>query len=202
MSLLPLFPLDLVLLPESPLPLHIFEPRYKEMVGECLRRKEPFGVIRIATDGIVRVGCTAEIVDVLRTYPDGRMDILALGRRRFAVQDVDRELEFLRGEVEYLEEETESTIEQSTISSVFFLHRTLMDLLGRGEEPIEEDGPMLSYRLTSALPVDLDFKQQLLEMRAETTRLESLIVFYRKAIPKLKSHQFSQKKSNTNGWIH
>src|SRR5882672_10252089 len=98
----PLFPLDLVLLPDTPLPLHIFEPRYKEMVGECLRAREPFGVIRAAGNGIVRVGCTAEIVDVLRAYPDGRMDILTMGRRRFAVTDVDSERDFLRGDIEYL----------------------------------------------------------------------------------------------------
>src|SRR2546423_15539038 len=93
-DLLPLFPWDLVLFPETPLPLHIFEPRYREMIGECLREKREFGVIRaLAQEGddesarlqhrLAACGCTAEIIDVLRTYPDGRMDILVVGRRRF-----------------------------------------------------------------------------------------------------------------------
>src|SRR5271155_2912576 len=97
--LLPLFPLDLVLLPGTPLPLHIFEPRYKELIRTCLGERTKFGVIRAAEGGIVRVGCSAEIVDVVRTYPDGRMDILTMGRQRFAVHDVDQDSEYLRADV-------------------------------------------------------------------------------------------------------
>ena len=71
MSLLPLFPLEVVLLPGTPLPLHIFEPRYKEMIGECLATSAPFGVIRALENGIAEVGCTAEIITVTKEYPDG-----------------------------------------------------------------------------------------------------------------------------------
>jgi Lon protease-like protein len=71
-ALLPLFPLDVVLLPGIPLPLHIFEPRYKEMIGECRANNAPFGVVRALEDGVAEVGCTAEIVSVTKEYPDGR----------------------------------------------------------------------------------------------------------------------------------
>jgi len=200
--LLPLFPLELVLLPETPLPLHIFEPRYKEMIGECLRERELFGVIRAAEQGIVRVGCTAEIVDVIRTYPDGRMDILAMGRSRFAVVEIDNERSFLRCEVDYLDDETDPGPGTALTTEVIALHRQLLTMLGREDETFEEDGPMLSYKLASVLPVDLDFKQGMLEMRQETERMESLRAFYRKAIPKLQAHKTGQKKSQTNGWVH
>ena len=73
--LLPLFPLDLVLLPGVPLPLHIFEPRYKEMIKECLEKKSQFGIVRAKEEAFVNTGCTAEIINVLKTYPDGRMNI-------------------------------------------------------------------------------------------------------------------------------
>src|SRR5439155_16695042 len=82
---LPLFPLHVVLLPEAELPLHIFEDRYKEMIAEVLRDKIEFGVVLANERGIVNTGCTAVIERVLREYPDGRLDILALGRRRFEI---------------------------------------------------------------------------------------------------------------------
>lgn len=80
-ELLPLFPLPLVLFPETPLPLHIFEPRYKEMIGECLSLKRPFGVLRATDDGFVRAGCSAQILEVTKKYEDGRLDIVALGQK-------------------------------------------------------------------------------------------------------------------------
>src|SRR5580698_5248754 len=81
-ALLPLFPLEVVLLPGTPLPLHIFEPRYKEMIAECLSEKAPFGVVLALENGIAEVGCTAEIVTVAKQYPDGRIDLVAEGRKR------------------------------------------------------------------------------------------------------------------------
>src|SRR5579863_1116675 len=102
MSLLPLFPLDLVLLPGASLPLHIFEPRYREMTAECLDQQKPFGVVRAKEDGISDIGCTAEILKVAKQYPDGRSDILTQGSRRFEVVQVNQERSFLQAEVLYL----------------------------------------------------------------------------------------------------
>ena len=93
--LLPLFPLDLVLLPGAPLPLHVFEPRYKEMIAECLDEKKPFGVVRSSSEGVAEIGCTAEIVEVTKRYDDGRMDILTRGVERFEVLQVHEERTFL-----------------------------------------------------------------------------------------------------------
>ena len=95
-SLLPIFPLELVLLPGVPLPLHIFEPRYKEMIAECLELKKPFGIVRASDEGVAEIGCTAEIVSVTKKYDDGRMDILTRGVERFEVIQVNEEREFLR----------------------------------------------------------------------------------------------------------
>jgi Lon protease-like protein len=97
-----LFPLDLVLLPGVPVPLHIFEPRYKEMVKECLEQKRPFGIIRAREkeDSFANVGCTAEIMNVLKTYPDGRMNILAEGQKRFEVLHINEERTFLQAILE------------------------------------------------------------------------------------------------------
>src|SRR5437660_7394803 len=90
-SLIPLFPLEVVLLPGTPLPLHIFDPRYKEMLGECLEPKKQFGVIRAQETNLADVGCTAEILAVTKTYDDGRMDIVAEGRDRFELLELNQE---------------------------------------------------------------------------------------------------------------
>ena len=91
-SLIPLFPLEVVLFPGQPLPLHIFEERYKVMIRECLAAKEQreFGVVLAKPNGIAQVGCTAEVVELVRSYADGRMDIVSAGRRRFEVLFVDQ----------------------------------------------------------------------------------------------------------------
>src|ERR1700730_13450118 len=98
-ALLPLFPLDVVLLPGAPLPLHIFEPRYKEMMGECRANNASFSVIRAVNDGIAEIGCTAEIVSVTKEYPDGRLDLIAEGKERFEVLELNRQRSFLQAEV-------------------------------------------------------------------------------------------------------
>ena len=105
LSLLPLFPLDLVLFPGASLPLHIFEPRYREMISECLDRKQSFGVVRAKEEGVAEIGCTAEIITVAKKYPDGRMDIVTEGRERFEVMQVSQERSFLQAEVLYLRDE-------------------------------------------------------------------------------------------------
>src|SRR3954452_15477343 len=81
--LLPLFPLSLVVFPRTRLPLHIFEERYKEMIGIAIREESEFGIVLAKDEGIVNAGCTVKVERVLHRYPDGRMDILTMGQRRF-----------------------------------------------------------------------------------------------------------------------
>src|ERR1700757_3163693 len=110
---IPLFPLNVVLLPGAPLPLHIFEPRYKQMVKDCLEEKLEFGMLLAMPKGVARVGCTAEIVEVAKRYPDGRMDILTVGHAPFRVVELFEENPLLEGQVDYLEDR--ETAENSKI---------------------------------------------------------------------------------------
>src|ERR1017187_8373092 len=103
--LLPLFPLHVVVFPRTRLPLHIFEDRYKEMVGDALRQNSEFGIVRAREDGIVNAGCTVIVEKVLNNYPDGKMDILTCGRRRFDVVMLDEEKDYLRGEVQFFDDD-------------------------------------------------------------------------------------------------
>src|SRR5271154_7478276 len=100
-KLLPLFPLQLVVFPRTQLPLHIFEDRYKEMVGEAIANQTEFGIVLAKEDGIVNAGCTVVVEQVVTRYEDGRMDILTRGARRFEIVLLNEEKVYLRGEVEF-----------------------------------------------------------------------------------------------------
>src|SRR5208282_70591 len=101
---IPLFPLNVVLLPGEQLPLHIFEPRYRRMVRECLDANSPFGVLLALPDGMARVGCTAGILEVMKRYDDGRLDIITVGRDPFRVVDLFTEDPLLEGQIDYLDD--------------------------------------------------------------------------------------------------
>src|SRR5260370_3509227 len=111
---IPLFPLNVVLLPGATLPLHIFEPRYRQMVRHCIEEKSEFGVLLGLPKGIVRVGCTAAVTEVVKRHSDGRMDILTVGRSPFRIIElVNAEAyandELLQGDVDFLDDREHRT---------------------------------------------------------------------------------------------
>ena len=107
---IPLFPLNVVLMPGAPLPLHIFEDRYKQMVNECLESESEFGMVLADEGGTRRVGCTARIVELVERYEDGRMLILVEGSRRFKLNSILTGKPYYVGEVEYIGEEPEEDV--------------------------------------------------------------------------------------------
>ncbi|MGA9352808.1 MAG: LON peptidase substrate-binding domain-containing protein [Terriglobales bacterium] len=193
-SLLPIFPLDLVLLPGAPLPLHIFEPRYKEMISECVEQKKPFGVVRASDEGVAGVGCTAEIVSVTKKYDDGRMDILTRGVERFEVVEVNEERAFLRAEISLIQDEDDNDDEndaagrpeQSLIEQAVRLHAEIIKIAGAELSEPDETATNLSFLLAGSLPLDLDFKQNLLTTLSETKRLEAVVGYLEAVLPGLR----------------
>jgi Lon protease-like protein len=198
-SLLALFPLDLVLFPGAPLPLHIFEPRYKELISECLSSKTPFGMVRSRESALAEVGCTAAILDVSKKYDDGRLDIVTEGRQRFEIGQLNQERSFLRGEVIFFDDEP-SQVSQSETDTVIQLHQQLFEVLGQRVE-VEPSYASLSFQLAHELPVDLDFKQTILEMKSEAERIETLIEYYRATIPKVELTLRARDKASGNGHV-
>ncbi len=200
MSLLPLFPLDLVLFPGAPLPLHIFEPRYKEMIAECLEQKKPFGMVRAKENAVAEVGCTASIIDVSKQYEDGRLDINTEGKQRFAIVSLNHDRSFLQAEVTWFEDE-EPVSATSDVKTALELHEELLTILGQTAE-IDANEPPVSFQLANELPVDLDFKQAILEMKSEAERLQTLIEYYRASIPRVKKTMHAREKAGGNGHVH
>lgn len=184
-SLLPLFPLELVLLPGVPLPLHIFEPRYKEMIAECLELKKPFGVVRASSEGVADIGCTAEILEVTKKYDDGRMDILTRGVDRFEVLEVNEDRPFLQAEITLIADEPGRPARQ-LIEQAVRLHAEIAKLAGAEVSGPEEGVSNLSFLLAGSLPLDLDFKQKLLGTSSEAKRLEAVVEYLEAALPGLR----------------
>jgi Lon protease-like protein len=200
-SLLPLFPLDVVLFPGTPLPLHIFEQRYKEMIGECLDRNGPFGVVRAVEQGVAGVGCTAEIVAVTKQYPDGRLDLVSEGRKRFEVSHLNQERAFLRAEVLMVEDEPSVSSQEETGRAVQ-LHSQIMKLAGAVQDLSAANMATLSFYLAGSLPLDLDFKQKLLALRSESQRILVLADYLETIVPRLHHAARARQKAGGNGHNH
>src|SRR5580704_9048406 len=175
--LLPLFPLGLVLFPRTPLPLHIFEDRYKEMMRDVLDSKAEFGVVLAGEKGIVNMGCTAVVDSVLKRYPDGRMDVLAVGRRRFEILGLDDEKPYLRGQVEFFDDEEFEPSAPETQRRALEGYNSLIELeKPEGATSPELNDPQLSFQLAQVVP-DVDFRQVLLSTRSESERMKRLADF-------------------------
>jgi Lon protease-like protein len=197
-ALIPLFPLDVVLFPGTPLPLHIFEPRYKEMIGECLAEHRTFGVVRAVEQGLAEVGCTAEIVTVVKEYPDGRLDLVTEGRKRFELMSVNQERSFLQAEVLMIEDEPGGPSQEET-SRAIQLHSELLAIGGAAQDLSAADPSALSFYLAGSLPLDLDFKQKLLALRSEPERLSLLISYFETIIPNLQRAARARQRAGGNG---
>lgn len=198
---IPLFPLDVVLFPGEPLPLHIFEERYKEMIGVCLEKQSAFGVVRAQRDGLAVIGCTARILRVLHRYDDGRLDILCRGEQRFEIEMLENSRAYLEAKIDFVDDEEEPAA-RSLKEECIALHFETLELAGleTSEMPTSLDGP-ISFMLASSLPADLGFKQQLLNSRSDAKRTEYLLDFYQAILPKLRTGAAGKSTAAHNGHV-
>jgi Lon protease-like protein len=202
---IPLFPLNVVLLPGGDLPLHIFEPRYRRMVRQCIEHKSEFGMLLSLPKGVVRVGCTAEIVDVAKQYDDGTLDIVTVGRAPFRIVELLNMEPFsedtlLEGQVDYLDDRDRPVCLE--------VRRALVELyevchtIVYGDYPKNVQGAepqALSYVVAGTLPMDLMWKQQVLELRSEADRQERLVTYLRQWAPHLQKIEMLRQNADGNG---
>jgi len=200
--LLPLFPLQVVVFPRTPLPLHIFEERYKEMVGDAIRDSSEFGIVLAKEEGIVNAGCSVLVEKVLQMYPDGRMDILTRGRRRFEILTLNEEKDYLQGEVSYFDDDDLAQPPVDLRDRALEQYRQFSALAASREDaPPDLEDPQLSFQLAQAVP-DLDFLNALLRQRSESTRLQQLNQFLAEYIPRQRTIERMKDLAPTNGFGH
>jgi Lon protease-like protein len=199
---IPLFPLNVVLMPGTPLPLHIFEERYKQMVNECLDSETEFGMILADEGGTRRVGCTARIVELVQRYDDGRMLILVEGSQRFRLKNIFTGQPYYVGEIEYLEDGPEEDVSALAEECVALLERVI-EAATEGSVGIEIEPPYrnLSFAIAGRIEFDLDTRQEILELLTEKGRLEKVKELLTEAADKLERDRRARKIAETNGHL-
>lgn len=194
-AIIPLFPLELVVLPGQVLSLHIFEERYKAMIADCRAGDLPFGIC-LEWEGAVRAtGCAIIIQEILHEYPDGRLDLVAVGQRRCRVLDTYEDRPYLSGMVEYLDDDDE-LIDPELVAQAEERFLELLALLG-AETGLPQTWS--SFHLAQRLDFSLEERQQLLETTSENSRLRLLIERLDQVLPALHQRRETRRRAQTNG---
>jgi Lon protease-like protein len=196
----PLFPLGIVLIPRELVPLHIFEERYKLMIGECLEEESEFGIVWLADDGLKEIGCSARISRVLERFDDGRLNILVEGASPFRLLRRIEDLPYPAGDVEVLSDDV-APVDPETAEAA---RRRYADLVAEvtDERPEPEALAGLdAYGMAATLDVAPDAKQKLLELRSERGRLERLEGLFADALRRIRHAERAAERARTNGSV-
>jgi Lon protease-like protein len=196
----PLFPLELVVLPSEAVPLHIFEERYKTMIGECLAADSEFGIVWLADDGLREIGCTCRVERVLERAEDGRINLLARGVRPLRIIERQSHLPYPAGVVEFIED-AEEKLDGALLSQA---HDAYKELLGAAtDRELSEDllAAMNAYELAATIEFGFEAKQGLLELRSENARLRLVTRLIRAALKRLEFVDRAQARARSNGKV-
>ena len=201
---IPLFPLGVVLLPRMPLPLHIFEQRYRVMLEDCLASDRLFGIVYASGSKLHRVGCTARVDRVMNRYEDGRSDILTIGEQRFRLGPVNEDKEYLQADVEFFQDDN-----SGRDSNLPELARNALDQL---EELSSVTGAQVdisalrsldpesaSFLIGSTGVFTLEERQHFLELTSSAQRLELLSSSLKQVTERRRVLQRLKSMLNTKG---
>lgn len=196
---LPLFPLGVVLYPRERLPLHIFEPRYKEMIRHCLDTEQLFGIVLFDDGKIAEVGCLASIYRVVNEYSDGRMDIIVQGEDRFRIHQIHQHRSYLTADGERIVEPNEPILRDLKERAIT-QHMKLLELAGRTVRPsLYQDVAEVSFVLAHNAGLTLKQKQRVLELDTENARIAFLVDHFENLIPLVEQQEDVKRKIQSNG---
>jgi Lon protease-like protein len=197
---IPLFPLSMVLFPGQAAPLHIFEPRYRLMTRQCIDTRSPFGIVFVHAGNIAQTGCSALIVKTLKEYDDGRSDILTVGQKAFHLVRTHNDQAYFEADIEYLEEDFDG-IDAGVSAQLEKLYEQCHRVLYEEEAPRfeTEGGISFAYHIASELPLDVAFRQTLLELRSEAERQTRLAARLVEWYPQLEKRDRVRGRAAGNG---
>jgi len=193
-----LFPLDVVLLPTERIPLHIFEPRYRELIGECLSEDREFGLVFGDRDGLREVGTRAAVVEVVEEFPDGRLNIVVEGRDRFRLVALTEGRSFATGDVQPLADEA-AVSEREQREAALGLYRTLAELVEADVDEPDPDSGVLSFELAARVDFGAERKQDLLELTSEPERLARVAELLESAVDAIRLERQLAERAALNG---
>ena len=200
MSEIGLFPLELVLLPTERVPLHIFEPRYKELIGECLRSGHEFGLVLQDERGRREIGTRAAVVEVLQVFDDGRMNVVVEGHDRFRLRELTSGRAFLTGDVEPVDDE-EDEAPTSDSDRALTLFRQLVEVAGGDVDEPDGTSGSLSFEIAARIDFGIEPKQELLELLSEPARLKHLCELLERAVEAVQREREVRERAATNGKV-
>jgi len=195
----PLFPLGIVLLPSEIVPLHVFEERYKLMIGECVEQESEFGIVWLADDGLREIGCTARVAQVLETMDDGRMNILAQGGRPFRLLRKIEALPYPAGDVEMLDDSDEG--DEELAAEAREAYANLVETVTDSRPGIDELDGLTSYGMAATIELAAAPKQALLEERSEDARLKTVGDLFAAALHRIENAEEAQERAKSNGKV-
>jgi Lon protease-like protein len=195
-----LFPLNLVLLPGEQAPLHVFEPRYKELIGECLEDNGEFGLVLADEDGLREVGTRAGVIEVLETFDDGRLNIVVEGRDRFQLVELTEGRSFQTAEVVEIdddgEEPTEDELEQCLVAYDRVVKAAEAEL-----EDLDLDADSIAFQIAARVDFGTEIKQGLLELRSERERVLRLAPMLDQAADAVRRDREIRERASGNGRV-
>lgn len=195
-----LFPLGIVLLPTERVPLHIFEERYKELIGESVDADAEFGLVYADGDELADVGTYARVAHVLTRFPDGRMNVLVQGGRRFRLEELTAGRSFHTAIVSPLEDVDDSAEEES-IDRAFRQFGRLREITGSDVDPPDRDERQLSYALAGRVELPADAKLSLLVDVSERSRMRSVCKLFDAAIAAAERMRLAAERATANGRV-
>jgi len=200
MDELGLFPLGLVLLPTERLPLHIFEERYKDLIGECIERKSEFGLVYADDDGIRDVGTRARVTEVLTRFEDGRLNVLVEGGDRFRLDELSDGPSYATGTVSAVDDEDDQA-DGAAIEEALRTFGVLREVTGSDVDVPDADTPHLSFALAAKVELPPAQKLTLLREVSERRRLEMVQEILDEAVLTAQRVRRAARRAATNGRV-
>jgi Lon protease-like protein len=195
-----LFPLNLVLLPGEQAPLHIFEPRYRELIGECLEENEEFGLVLADDDGIREVGTRAGVIEVLERFDDGRLNVVIEGRERFRLVEVTEGRAFATAEIDDIDDDGEDPTEEE-VEQCLAAYDRVVNAAEAELEDLDLGADSIAFQIAARVDFGTEVKQGLLELRSERERVLRLAPMLDQAADAVRRDREIRDRASGNGRV-
>jgi Lon protease-like protein len=196
-----LFPLGIVLMPGEQVPLHIFEPRYKELIGECLAEDATFGLVLADDEGIRSVGTRAAVLQVLERFEDGRLNIVVEGRERFSIVSETTGRSFATADVDDFEDEDDELPSADEVERCLAAYRKVVEAAAAELDELDPEADRLSFAIAARIDFGPAVKQELLELPSERERVVRLTPLLERVAGAVRWERESRERAATNGRV-
>ena len=195
-----LFPLNLVLVPGEQAPLHVFEPRYRELISECLDFGNDFGLVLEDDEGLREIGTRCNVVEVIDRFPDGRLNIVVEATERFQLLELTDGRAYRTAEIETLPDELETPSEDE-VEDVLAAYARVVAAAEAELDDLDLDADSVAYQIAARIDFGTVVKQGLLELRSERERVVKLAPMLNQAAEAVEREREIRARAGGNGRV-